>query len=53
MKQTKVKMHLYFQGVELSESDVDTLLKIITTKATEAGIPMSFQIHEVEIINNG
>jgi hypothetical protein len=53
MKETAIKMHLYIQGAELTELEVDTLLKIITTKATEAGIPMTFQIHEVEVINNG
>jgi hypothetical protein len=49
MKETAIKMHLYIQGAELTELEVDTLLKIITTKATEAGIPMTFQIHEVVV----
>lgn len=52
MKETAVKMHLYFQGAELTEMEVHTLLSIITKKATEAGIPMTFQIHEVEVIKD-
>jgi hypothetical protein len=52
MKETAIKMHLYIQGAELTELEADTILKIITKKATEAGIPMSFQIHEVEVIEN-
>jgi hypothetical protein len=53
MKETAIKMHLYIQGAELTALEADTILKIITKKATEAGIPMTFQIHEVEVINNG
>ena len=49
MKETAIKMHLYIQGAELTELEADTILKIITTKATEAGIPMTFQIHEVTV----
>ena len=53
MKETSIKMHLYIQGAELTELEADVILKIITSKATEAGIPMTFQIHEVEVIDNG
>ena len=53
MKETAIKMHLYIQGAELTQLDADTLLKIITNKATEAGIPMTFQIHEVEVTDDG
>lgn len=49
MKETRAKLDLYFQGQELSMEDVNTLLRVITTKATEAGIPMTFQLYEVEI----
>jgi hypothetical protein len=52
MKETAIKMHLYVQGVELTPIQADQLLKIITENANKAGIPMSFQIHEVEIITN-
>jgi hypothetical protein len=52
MKETAIKMHLYIQGAEFTELQVDALLKIITSKATEAGIPMTFQIHEVEVSND-
>lgn len=51
MKETAIKMHLYIQS-EITEDNAHALLRIITQKATEAGIPMSFQIHEVEVINN-
>ena len=53
MKETAIKMHLYVSGVELTERQAFQLLSIIADQAAKAGIPMSFQIHEVEIINNG
>jgi hypothetical protein len=53
MKETAIKMHLYINGVALDEKQAFDLLTIITTQAAKAGIPMSFQIHEVEVINNG
>jgi hypothetical protein len=53
MKETAIKMHLYIQGASLTAENADALLKIITSKATEAGIPMTFQIHEVEVIDDG
>jgi hypothetical protein len=53
MKETAIKMHLYVSGVELTEKQAFQLLTIITDQAAKAGIAMSFQIHEVEVINNG
>jgi len=53
MKETAIKMHLYVQGANLTAEQADILLKIITNKATEAGIPMTFQIHEVEVTDDG
>jgi hypothetical protein len=52
-KETAIKMHLYINGVELTEKQAFDLLTIVTTQASKAGIAMSFQIHEVEVINNG
>jgi hypothetical protein len=53
MKETAIKLHLYVQGAELNENQVHQLLSIITAQAAKAGIPMTFQIHEVEVIDNG
>lgn len=53
MKETAIKMHLYVQGAEFTAEQADALLKIITQQATKAGIPMTFQIHEVEVTDNG
>jgi hypothetical protein len=53
MKETSIKMHLYITGVELDEKQAFKLLTLLTEQAAKAGIPMSFQIHEVEVINNG
>lgn len=47
--ETAVKMHLYFEGMELTQEEAHTIMTIIAKKATEAGIPMSFTIHEVEV----
>jgi hypothetical protein len=52
MKETAIKMHLYIQS-ELTEDNAHALLRIITQKATEAGIPMTFQIHEIEVTDDG
>jgi hypothetical protein len=49
MKETAIKMHLYINGVGLDERQAFDLLTIITTQAAKAGIPMSFQIHEVTV----
>lgn len=51
MKETMIKVHLYIQS-EITEENAHALLRIITQKATEAGIPMTFQIHEVEVITH-
>jgi hypothetical protein len=48
--ETAIKMHLYIEGVELTEKQAHQLLTIITERAVEAGVKMSFQIHEVEVI---
>jgi hypothetical protein len=53
MKETSIKMHLYIQGIELDERQAHKLLTLLTEQAAKAGVPMSFQIHEVEVINNG
>lgn len=53
MKETAIKMHLYIQGADFNAEQADALLKIITQQATKAGIPMTFQIHEVEVIDDG
>lgn len=52
MKETTIKMHLYIQS-EITEDNANALLRIITQKASEAGIPMTFQIHEVEVTDDG
>lgn len=52
MKETAIKMHLYIQGAELTDKEAHAILSIITSRATEAGIPMTFQIHEVEVTDN-
>jgi hypothetical protein len=52
MKETAIKMHLYINGVSLDEKQAFDLLTIITTQAAKAGIPMSFQIHEVVVTDN-
>jgi hypothetical protein len=53
VKETAIKMHLYINGVALTEKQAFNLLTIVTTQASKAGIAMSFQIHEVEVIDNG
>ena len=53
MKETAIKMHLYIQGANFTAVEADALLKIITQQATKAGIPMTFQIHEVEVTDDG
>lgn len=52
MKETTIKMHLHIQS-EITEDNANALLRIITQKASEAGIPMTFQIHEVEVTDDG
>lgn len=49
MKETRAKLDLYFQGQELDIVEVHQLLRIITQRATEAGIPMTFDLYEVEV----
>jgi hypothetical protein len=53
MKETAIKMHLYIQGADFNAEQADALLKIITQQATKAGIPMTFQIYEVEVTDDG
>lgn len=52
-KETSIKMHLYVGNVELTESQAHTLIKMIVDKISGNGYPVSFQIHEVEVIENG
>lgn len=47
--ETAIKMHLYIDGVELTEKQAHQLLTIIADRAVDAGIKMSFTIHEVEV----
>lgn len=50
-KETAIKMHLYLPA-DITEDQAHALLKIITEQATKVGIPMTYQIHEVEVIEN-
>jgi hypothetical protein len=51
-KETAIKMHLYVANVELTELQAHTLIKMITDKISSNGYPITFQIHEVEVIDN-
>lgn len=53
MKETAIKMHLYIGNVELNELQVNTLIKELVNKISSKSYPVNFQIHEVEVIDDG
>jgi hypothetical protein len=52
-KETAIKMHLYISNVELTESQVHILIKELIQKISSKTYPVNFQIHEVEVTDDG
>lgn len=47
--ETAIKLHLYIQGIVLTKEQAHMLVDIITQNATKAGVPMTYQIYDVDI----